>query len=105
MKHIIVGFLIGIMALFTTEAYAQQRHGHHFHHHHRHPPTVVYRNHWVAPAVIGGLIVGAAIAHATQPNIIYVEQTPVPKTIECTEWREVLTTDGNIIKERTCYQR
>jgi hypothetical protein len=106
MKHIITGLLITFLSTFSTVVYSQHRHGHHphFHHHHR-APVVVYRNHWVAPAVVGGLIVGAAIAHASQTNVVYVEQTPVQKVTECTEWREVLTVDGNIVKERTCYQR
>lgn len=105
MKHVITGLLIAFLSTFTSVAYSQHRHGHHPQFHHHRAPIIVHRNHWVAPAVVGGLIVGAAIAHASQPNVVYVEQNSVQKVTECTEWREVLTVNGNIVKERTCYQR
>jgi len=81
-------------------------HGHyqhrHFNNHHWH------HNHgWVAPLIIGGAVTYAL----TRPNPIIVDQpvivqqVPQPVQVQCTEWREVLQADGQIVKERTCVQR
>lgn len=71
---------------------------------HHAPP--VYRNYWVAPAIVGGVIAGAAIQHYANPPIVYVETLPVQRPAPvCTEWREVRTEDGRIIQERTCTQQ
>ena len=80
-------------------------HKHHMRHHHHHHPHYVHRG-WVAPAIVGGVIAGAAIHHYANPPIVYTETAPVwrPAPV-CTEWREILTEDGRILKERTCTQQ
>ena len=80
-------------------------HRHHMRHHHHHHPHYIHRG-WVAPAIVGGVIAGAAIHHYANPPIVYTETAPVwrPAPV-CTEWREVRTEDGRIIQERTCTQQ
>jgi len=82
---------------------------------HRHPgcgprwehrPVIVERNDWVAPLIIGG-IAGAVIANANQqPVVVQREQVIVqqPQTV-CTSWKEIQQPDGQIYRERNCYQR
>jgi len=71
---------------------------------HHAPP--VYRNYWVGPAIVGGVIAGAALSHYANPSVVYVETVPVQRAAPiCTEWREVRTEDGRIIQERTCTQQ
>lgn len=84
---------------------------------HRHPrcgprweprTVIVERNDWVAPLIIGG-IAGAVIANQNQqqqqPVIV---QRPIvvqqPLTV-CTDWKEIQLSDGQIYRERNCYQR
>lgn len=82
-----------------------------WHHHHGYRgPTVVYRDNWVAPLIIGG-IAGAVIANSRQPETVVVQQPPVvvqqPVYIQrqsvCTEWKEIQQPDGTIYRERSCY--
>ncbi len=71
---------------------------------HHAPP--VYTNYWVGPAIVGGVIAGAALSHYANPPVVYVETVPVQRAAPiCTEWREVRTEDGRIIQERTCTQQ
>lgn len=80
-------------------------HRHHMRHHHHHHPHYIHRG-WVAPAIVGGVIAGAAIHHYANPPIVYTETAPVWRAAPvCTEWREVRTEDGRIIQERTCTQQ
>ena len=83
-----------------------------WHHHHRpyYGPTVVYRDNWVAPLILGG-IAGAVIARESQPVIVQqppvvVQQSPVyvQRQPVCTEWKEIQQPDGQIYRERTCTQ-
>lgn len=98
----IKAFVTAFVLTFSTAAISGPHHGHRHWHHHR-APVVVQHYNWVAPAV-GGLIIGAAIANATStPQVI--ERIDTPKVVECTEWREVMYSDGRIVKERTCIQR
>ncbi len=80
-------------------------HRHHMRHHHHHHPHYIHRG-WIAPAIVGGVIAGAAIHHYASPPIVYTEVAPAwrPAPV-CTEWREVRTEDGRIIQERTCTQQ
>ena len=74
-------------------------HGHsHLHHIHRHAPIIVHRhNDWVAP-LVGGVIIGAVIADAQAKE----KEEQTIKKVVCTEWKEIITEDGKIYKERTC---
>jgi len=77
---------------------------HHMRHHHHHP-HYVHRG-WIAPAIVGGVIAGAAIHHYSNPPVVYVETLPAQRAAPvCTEWREVRTEDGRIIQERICTQQ
>lgn len=78
-------FLVVLLLLVSSSAFAQYRHhGHHGHYGHR-PGN----GNWVAP-LIGGAIIGAVIADAranqqvTQPPIV-VQQFPIyqPNTFSC----------------------
>ena len=93
--------LLLITLLAATAAQAQ------WHHRHWEPRTViVQRNDWVAPLIIGG-IAGAVIANHNQPQPVVVQQPVIvqqPVTV-CTDWKEIQTPDGQIYRERNCYQR
>jgi len=64
-------------------------------------------NDWIAPLIIGG-IAGAVIANQNQPQPVVVQREQVivqqPQTI-CTDWKEIQQYDGQIYRERNCYQR
>jgi hypothetical protein len=97
---------LSLLAVFGT-ANAQ------WHHYHRpyYGPTVVYRDNWVAPLIIGG-IAGAVIANSKQPDTVVVQQPQsviverqpviVQKQTVCSEWKEIQTSDGTIYRERSC---
>ena len=99
----------GLMSLvLATPAFAQHMHGHRHHHHfhghhrlhhiHRHVPIIVHRHgDWVAP-LVGGVIIGAVIADAQAKE----KEEQTIKKVVCTEWKEIITEDGKIYKERTC---
>ena len=88
--------LLLITLLAATAAQAQWRHEHR----HWEPRTIVVeRNDWMAPLIIGS-IAGVVIANASQPQVV-VQQ---PQVI-CTDWKEIQTPDGQIYRERNCYQR
>ena len=85
-----------ITLLAATAAQAQWRHDHR----HWEPRTVVVeRNDWMAPLIIGS-IAGVVIARANQPQVIVQ-----PPQVICTDWKEIQTSDGQIYRERNCYQR
>lgn len=91
-------------ACFARPAVVHVQHGHRHWNHHRHHPIIVHRHHdnWVAP-LVGGVILGAVIADANakdKEKIIIQSQTVIPRN--CTEWKEVMTEDGKIYRERTC---
>ena len=94
-------FLIGLSLLSVT-ASAQYMHWHSRYGPYHSP------NNWIAPVIIGGVI-GYELNKARtntvivqQPNII-VEQVPI--SMDCGPWKEIQTSDGQIYKERTCYQK
>jgi hypothetical protein len=93
-----------VIALFAATAAQAQ-----WHHDHRRwePRTVIVeRNDWVAPLIIGG-IAGAVIANANQQPVV-VQQQPVviqQPLVVCTSWKEIQQPDGQIYRERNCYQR
>ena len=108
--NLIYKFTIGIMLLATSGlALAQHRHHGHFNHHrHFHHRPVIIERDWVAPLVIGGIAGAIIVREANRPVI--VEQPPVqviPRAtiVECTEWKEIMNSDGQVYKERTCTQK
>jgi len=106
MRQFILGFVAASLLTLAIPANANGYHGHRQHmrhHHHHHHPHYIHRG-WVAPAIIGGVIAGAAINHYANPPVVYVETLPVQRPVTCSEWREVRTEDGRIIQERTCTQ-
>jgi len=107
MRTFLTGFVAASLLTLALPVQAGPHgHRHHVrHHHHHHHPHHVHRG-WIAPAIVGGVIAGAAIHHYANPPIIYTETAPVWRAAPvCTEWREVRTEDGRIIQERTCSQQ
>jgi len=105
--------LVAVTLMVSTMAFAQDcRWGLD----HRHPgcgprweprTVIVERNDWIAPLIIGG-IAGAVIANQNQQQPVVVQREQVivqqPQTV-CTSWKEILQPDGQIYRERNCYQR
>jgi len=99
MKKIVTGLL------FITMSFAACAQWNHRHWDNR--PIIVERNDWVAPLIIGG-IAGAVIANANQPQPVVVQREQVivqQSQVVCTSWREIQQPDGQIYRERNCYQR
>ena len=90
-------------ACFSKSMVVHHHHNHNrqFHrfHHRHHAPIIVHRHHdnWVAP-LVGGVILGAVIADANAKD----KEDQITKKVVCTEWKELVTEDGKIYKERTC---
>jgi hypothetical protein len=105
MRTFLTGFVAASLLTLALPVQAGPHgHRHHMRHHHHHHPHHVHRG-WIAPAIVGGVIAGAAIHHYANPPIVYTETVPVWRAAPvCTEWREVRTEDGRIIQERTCTQ-
>lgn len=112
MKKVILSIAV---LLATLPVLAQPYHGHGIRYH-GHPGHHGQwhrggSGNWI-PVLIGGAIVGAAIANSKeplvvqpQPSIVY-QHTPVyvQRQTVCTEWREIQNPDGTIYRERTCQQ-
>lgn len=98
MKRILGLLLVSLSLTACAQHHGHRGHNYQHHHSHRHSYN------WVAPAVIGGLVVyGATRYQAPQP--VVVEQYPYPYMHpNCTEWREVYR-DGVRYLERTCFNR
>jgi hypothetical protein len=90
-----------ILAL-TASGTAFAQHNHYGHGYWRHDGRGGWG--WVAPAVIGGVIV----YEATRPPVVV--QQPAPVIIQqqpgpiCSPWTEVQNPDGTITRTRTCTQ-
>jgi hypothetical protein len=80
---------------------------HHYHYPLRpvrpHPHRHYYNNDWVVPAIIGGVGTAIIIDQMNRPREVIV--TTPPPVVECTEWREIQSTDGRVYRERTCTER
>jgi hypothetical protein len=66
---------------------------------------------WIAP-LIGGVILGAVINEANKPKekvvkevVVQAPPVTVTKIVVCTEWKEIMTSSGQIYKERTCTEQ
>jgi hypothetical protein len=107
MKKILVALSI---LLAATAASAQWNHRHYS-----------GGNNWVAPLIIGGIAGALITREAQQPPPVIVQQPQVivqqpPVIVQqqpqmmfqreqiCSEWREIMTPDGRIYRERSCYQ-
>ena len=108
MKQVIALFLA---LAVTTPAVASGR-DHYYrnynHHNHRHHSN---GDKWIAP-LIGGVILGAVINEANKPKekvvkevVVQAPPVTVTKVIVCTEWKEIMTSDGRVYKERTCREQ
>lgn len=89
MKKILVATVLMLTSLMTLA-------------HGPHGPQVYYQyrqhdNNWVAPAILGGLIVYAA----TRPTVVVQQPAPVPIPV-CGPWIEIRNSDGTITQSRTC---
>ncbi len=115
MKKIIGSLIIAVLATMATPAIAGGRHDHRWgvdanrispyhhvnrHHHHRHSTVIIHRDNWVVPLIIGG-IAGAVIADAKEKEERVIIERTQPVQV-CTDWKEVMTDDGRIYKERIC---
>lgn len=109
--YAIVGF---VFLTFMLPAQAQhnrqptvQHIQHHYHYPVRpvrpHPNRYYYSNDWVVPAIIGGIGTAIIIDQMNRPREVIV--TTPPPVVECTEWREIQSTDGRVYRERTCTER
>ena len=96
--------LVALALLVVTSTTLAQHHGHGFRHggHYRGPGV----GWWVAPIVTG--VIGYEIARNQQQVIvqqppIIIQQQPM-LGVNCTEWKEIQTSDGRTYRERTCTQ-
>ena len=95
MKKLLIASLIGLGSI--SSAYAHGPHGY-------------WRPHnngwgWVAPAVVGGVIVYEATRPPVyvQPAPVVVQQQPVVvQGQNCSPWTQIQNPDGSITTTRTC---
>lgn len=87
--------IAGVLALASVSALAHGPHG----------PRGYYAYHhydnsagWVAPAILGGLVVYAA----TRPPVVVAPPQPVIVQPTCGPWIEIRNADGTVTQTRTC---
>lgn len=101
MKKVLAGLIF--LATILPAAAQHRHHGHNIHRHHGHHHHWHHRNHWVAP-----LVIGAGVTYlATRPAPVIIQEPVIieREPTNCTEWREVQDSNGNVYRERTCYTR
>ena len=91
MKKVLAVFLL----LVSASAMAQ----HHGHHGHNVQRGGWHGNHWVGPALIGGII-GYEIFRNQPP--VYVQPPVYMQQQNCSLWTETENLDGTITRTRTC---
>jgi hypothetical protein len=113
MKTAFLSLLTAATTIIATPAFADGGYHHGYRYHHRHGPVVVYRDNWVAP-LVGGVVLGAIIADANakekekEVKQVIVQPAPVTtitKVVVCSEWKEIMTSDGTVYRERTCKEQ
>jgi hypothetical protein len=123
MKKVLISVILASVATvsfaenrdeYRYRAFQNRDRNYELHHEHHGGYQQVNGGNWVAPLIIGG-IAGAIIARESQPvyvppapvyiqqQPVYVQPAPVIRQQICGEWREVLTIDGRIYRERSCY--
>ena len=97
--------LIIAMLCISGTVFAQHHHGHsHGHGYWRHSGGSNWG--WVAPALIGGVIVYEATRPPVviqQPAPYVIQQPPVTQQV-CSPWTEIRNPDGTVTYTRTCNQ-
>jgi len=96
--------LLASMLVFSTAAFAHGPHGYW-----RPAPNGGW--HWVAPALIGGVI-GYEIARppvyqppvVVQPPVVIQQNPVIVQGQNCSPWTQVQNPDGTITSTRTCTQ-
>ena len=115
MTKILASILVGASLLVAVPAQARDHrwgvdnnHRSPYHHvnRHHHRPVIVHRDKIVhrdngVIYLLGGLILGAAIADAKEKEERFIIERTQPVQV-CTDWKEVMTDDGRIYKERIC---
>jgi hypothetical protein len=107
-KKILALVLVASAGTVWADGYREYRY-------HYHRPVIVEQHSntdILFPLVVGGLV-GAAIANQNQPQsapqpapvIIQREPVIVQQQTVCSSWKEIQTPDGQIYRERTCYNR
>lgn len=84
---------VSLLAVTSITALAHPPHGPNIYYQQRY-----YNNSgdWIAPAILGGLVVYAA----TRPAVVVQPAPPLPPT--CGPWVEIRNPDGTVTQSRTC---
>lgn len=94
-------YLIAILLAFASVTASAQHYRDYGHRHHGHRPAHhwVPGHGWVVPSIIGGVLVYEVMKSRPQQTIIVEQPT---QTQTCTEWKEIITAEGKVYRERTC---
>lgn len=99
MKTLLTTIITVIIMIYSPLSMAQQ---HHRHQHHQR----IHQYDYVVPALITGIGTALVVERMNRRNDtreIIVEEVIVPNNnIRCTQWREIITNNGKIFRERIC---